>query len=94
MFIEQLTKNYRFFVPEDIIQRGYKLRSYLLDSSSSSDYPSTSQQPTTLSLSSSPSMDAFTYIIDVFTVASDDEGLPTNQEGGGTGAPPPICVIA
>ena len=53
---------------------------------------STSQKP--ISLSSSPSMDAFTYIIDVFTVTSDDEGLPTNQEAAGSGAPPPICVIA
>ena len=39
-------------------------------------------------------MDAFTYIVDLFTVTSDGEGLPTNEDGGGTGAPPPICVIA
>ena len=41
-------------------------------------------------------MDAFTYIIDIFTITSDVEDLPKNEESptGGSGANPPVCVIA
>ena len=41
-------------------------------------------------------MDAFTYIVDLFTIASDYEDLPRNEEdpSGGPGAGPPVCVIA
>ena len=87
------------FVSEDSIQRGYKLSSrLLLDSSSSCNYPPSQDRSTTyLSLSSSPSMDAFTYFIDLFTFASDDEDLPTNEEdprSSGSANGPPGCVIA
>ena len=73
----------------------YKLRLRLLDSSS---LPTNQYRLTTFtSFSSSPSMDAFTYIIDKFVFTSDDEDLPKNEEdptGGGSGNPPPGCVIA
>ena len=41
-------------------------------------------------------MDAFNYIIDMFAIASDEEGLPTNEENlwYGPGAGPLGCVVA
>ena len=42
-------------------------------------------------------MDAFTYIVDMFTITpSDDEDLPKNEENpsGGIGGYPVACVIA
>ena len=46
-------------------------------------------------LTSSPSMDVFTYIVDIFASTSDDEDLPTNEENPSSGpGNPPLCVIA
>lgn len=41
-------------------------------------------------------MDTFTYIFDIFSSTSDDEGLPTNEESPSSnpGAGPPMCTIA
>jgi len=50
---------------------------------------------TYLSLTSSPSMDAFTYLTDFFANTSDEDvALPTNEEGGGGTGPGYYCVIA
>ena len=48
-----------------------------------------------LSLTSSLSMDAFTYLTDFFANTSDEDvALPTNEEGGSGTGPGYYCVIA
>ena len=39
-------------------------------------------------------MDAFFYIIDMFAFASDEEGLPTNEDNGTQGSGGGGCVVA
>jgi hypothetical protein len=72
----------------------YKLRSRPLGQS----FQRHRNTPTTFFSLSSPSMDMFTYIIDIFkpTSQADDEDLPTNEENpaDGRGMNNFPCVIA